>query len=86
MVILIENRPDRKMNGTRRDTIRPGCTVDIILKQDQQSGKVTRGIVQDILTNSPTHPHGIKVRLKDGRVGRVARIIGSDATGADHGE
>jgi uncharacterized repeat protein (TIGR03833 family) len=86
MVIPIEKRPDPRLNGIRRDTIRPGYTVDIILKQDQQSGKVSRGIVQDILTNSPTHPHGIKVRLKDGRVGRVAHIIGSDATGTDQEE
>lgn len=67
------------MSGTRRDAVRPGCTVDIILKEDQRGGKVTRGIVKDVLTNSPTHPHGIKVRLKDGRVGRVARIIGTEA-------
>jgi len=71
---------------TRRDAIRPGCVVDIILKEDQQSGKMTRGVVQDILTNSPVHPHGIKVRLKDGRVGRVAHIIGTDATGTDQEE
>lgn len=58
--------------------IQTGCTVDIILKEDQRSGKKTRGIVQEILTNSKTHPHGIKVRLKDGRVGRVAEIIKSD--------
>jgi uncharacterized repeat protein (TIGR03833 family) len=52
--------------------------VDIILKEDQRSGKKTRGIVQEILTNSKTHPHGIKVRLKDGRVGRIAEIVKSD--------
>lgn len=64
--------------GRERLAIQPGCTVDIILKEDQHSGKKTRGIVQDILTNSQTHPHGIKVRLKDGRVGRVAEIIKPD--------
>lgn len=62
------------MNGQRRADVRPGLTVDIVLKEDQRSGKRTRGIVKDILTNSPTHPHGIKVRLADGRVGRVKEI------------
>ncbi len=66
--------------GRNRLAIQPGCMVDIILKDDQRSGKKTRGIVQEILTNSQTHPHGIKVRLKDGRVGRVAEIITSDET------
>ncbi|GGF95342.1 YwbE family protein [Paenibacillus abyssi] len=65
------------MNGNNRASIRPGITVDIVLKQDQRSGKLTRGIVKDILTNSPTHPHGIKVRLQDGQVGRVKDIISS---------
>ena len=73
----MDKQPDIQANGTRRNTIRPGCTVDIILKEDQRSGKVTRGVVQDILTNSQTHPHGIKVRLRDGRIGRVACVIGS---------
>ena len=62
-------------NGQNRKDIRPGLTVDIVLKKDQPTGKLTRGIVKDILTNSPTHPHGIKVRLKDGQVGRVQAII-----------
>ena len=66
--------------GRNRLAIQPGCTVDIVLKEDQQSGKKTRGIVQEILTNSQTHIHGIKVRLKDGRVGRVAEIVKSDDT------
>jgi uncharacterized repeat protein (TIGR03833 family) len=61
--------------GRNRQAIQPGCVVDIILKEDQRSGKKTRGIVQDILTNSLTHPYGIKVRLKDGRVGRVVTIV-----------
>jgi uncharacterized repeat protein (TIGR03833 family) len=84
VLIFTDKSPDLRMNGTRRDAIYAGCTVDIILKQDQRSGKVTRGIVRDILTNSPTHPHGIKVRLKDGHVGRVVRIIGSDLPGTAH--
>jgi uncharacterized repeat protein (TIGR03833 family) len=60
---------------TNRSAIKPGIIVDIILKADQRTGKRTRGIVQEILTNSAFHPHGIKVRLKDGQVGRVAGII-----------
>lgn len=55
--------------------IHPGDTVDIVLKVDQPTGKLTRGTVKNILTNSPTHPRGIKVRLEDGRVGRVQKII-----------
>ena len=62
------------MDGTRRSDIRPGMTVLIVLKQDQTTGKLTKGIVKDILTSSPTHPHGIKVRLQDGKVGRVKQI------------
>ncbi|MBC7869489.1 MAG: YwbE family protein [Chitinophagaceae bacterium] len=61
-------------DGHNRRDIRPGIEVSIILKQDQRSGKLTRGIVKDILTNSSTHPHGIKVRLVDGQVGRVQKI------------
>ncbi|SDB99893.1 conserved hypothetical protein [Paenibacillus sp. UNCCL117] len=61
--------------GQLRSQIRPGLEVDIVLKQDQQTGKTTRGIVKDILTNSPTHPHGIKVKLRDGQVGRVKAIV-----------
>ncbi|MCP1125423.1 hypothetical protein CN326_00785 [Bacillus sp. AFS018417] len=63
------------MNGQKRTNISPGLEVDIVLKQDQRTGKLTRGIVKDILTNSPSHPHGIKVRLQDGQVGRVKNII-----------
>ncbi|MNN04894.1 hypothetical protein D3C81_1176340 [compost metagenome] len=63
------------MNGTIRKDIVPGLTVDIVLKKDQPTGRLTRGIVKDILTNSPTHPHGIKVRLQDGQVGRVKTIV-----------
>ena len=62
------------MDGTQRKAIRQGLEVEIVQKQDQRSGVLTRGIVQDILTNSPTHPHGIKVRLETGEVGRVKEI------------
>ncbi len=58
-----------------RKSIKPGYIVDIVQKQDQRNGKLTRGVVLEILTNSSFHPHGIKVRLKDGRVGRVKGII-----------
>ena len=63
------------MNGQNRNNITPGTEVYIVLKRNQRSGKRTRGIVKDILTNSSFHPHGIKVRLKDGQVGRVQEII-----------
>jgi uncharacterized repeat protein (TIGR03833 family) len=62
------------MSGTKRTDIRPGLKVSIVLKQDQRSGKLTDGVVKDILTKSPTHPHGIKVRLQSGEVGRVKVI------------
>ena len=61
-------------DGQNRKDIRPGIAVSIVLKQDQRTGKLTRGIVKDILTKSPNHPHGIKVRLMDGQVGRVQVI------------
>lgn len=63
------------MEGKRRDNISPGCKVAIVLKQDQKSGRLTEGVVKDILTNSAVHPHGIKVRLTDGRVGRVRKLL-----------
>jgi len=63
------------MNGTNRANIRPGTRVAIVQKQDQRSGKRTEGVVRDLLTKSPTHPHGIKVRLENGLVGRVKEII-----------
>lgn len=63
------------MNGQTRSSIKPGMTVLIVLKQDQPTGKLTKGIVKDILTNSPKHPHGIKVRLTSGQVGRVKEIV-----------
>ena len=62
------------MNGNQRTGIKPGMKVAIVLKADQRSGKLTEGVVKDILTNSPTHPHGIKVRLVSGQVGRVKEI------------
>jgi uncharacterized repeat protein (TIGR03833 family) len=63
------------MNGQNRAEIKLGAAVEIILKKDQGNGNHTRGIVKDILTNSTYHPHGIKVRLTDGQVGRVQNII-----------
>lgn len=63
------------MNGKDRKDIKPGATVEIVLKQDQRSGKRTRGVVKDILTKSPHHPHGIKVRLATGEVGRVQVVV-----------
>ena len=63
------------MSGSDRKDIKPGLRVDIVLKQDQQSGKTTRGVVKDVLTKSARHPHGIKVRLETGEVGRVKEIV-----------
>lgn len=63
------------MDGRERKNIRSGIRVAIVLKQDQRTGKLTEGVVRDILTNSPTHPHGIKVRLMSGDVGRVQEIF-----------
>ena len=60
--------------GTKRDDILPGLKVSIVLKQDQRTGRLTEGIVRDILTKSVTHPHGIKVRLENNLVGRVKTI------------
>jgi len=72
-------------SGNHRDTITIGLCVDIIQKADQRSGNLTRGRVKEILTNSLMHPHGIKVRLEDGRVGRVAAVIGSGKDGTGNG-
>ena len=66
------------MDGTRRSNIKPGMLVNIVLKEDQRSGELTEGVVKNILTNSPTHPHGIKVRLETGEVGRVKEILEED--------
>jgi len=63
------------MEGKNRSDIRPGLRVSIVLKKDQRTGKLTEGIVKDMLTNSPSHPHGIKVRLQTGEVGRVKEIL-----------
>lgn len=62
------------MDGTKRSDIKAGGEVSIVLKKDQRTGTLTDGIVKDILTKSPTHPHGIKVRLTDGQVGRVKKV------------
>ena len=62
------------MNGQQRKDVRPGLTVEIVLKQDQRTGRLTRGVVKDVLTKAPHHPHGIKVRLETGEVGRVKEI------------
>jgi uncharacterized repeat protein (TIGR03833 family) len=68
--IVVEN-----LSANSRSSIKPGLHVCIVLKQDQHSGKLTEGIVKDILTKSPRHPHGIKVRLVSGEVGRVKEIL-----------
>jgi uncharacterized repeat protein (TIGR03833 family) len=62
------------MDGSKRANIKIGANVSIVLKQDQHSGDLTEGVVAKILTNSPNHPHGIKVRLDDGQVGRVKQL------------
>ena len=69
------------MDGKSRRDIVPGSEVDIVLKKDQRTGKLTRGFVKDLLTRSARHPHGIKVRLTDGQVGRVKKIL-SAVTGS----
>ena len=61
-------------SGSIRSFIKPGMHVRIVLKKDQRSGALTEGVVKDILTNAPNHPHGIKVRLTDGQIGRVKEI------------
>ncbi|MBV6402146.1 MAG: hypothetical protein CNIPEHKO_02452 [Anaerolineales bacterium] len=63
------------MNGNTRTSLKVGMTVLVVQKQDQRTGKLTKGIVKDILTKSPNHPHGIKVRLQSGEVGRVKEIV-----------
>lgn len=68
------SRTDKNPGSSRRN-IRLGGTVDIVQKRDQRTGKLTRGVVKEILTKSPSHPHGIKVRLQTGQVGRVQAII-----------
>ena len=68
-------KSDNFMNGHNREDIKPGLKVSIVQKQHQGTGELTEGVVADILTNSPTHPHGIKVRLQSGEVGRVQEIF-----------
>ena len=63
------------MDGTKRNDIKPGIKVMVVQKHDQRSGKLTEGVVKKLLTNSPQHPHGIKVMLEDGTVGRVKQIL-----------
>ena len=63
------------MGGRERKDVRPGLTVDIVMKQDQRTGRLTRGVVKDVLTTSAHHPHGIKVRLETGEVGRVKEVV-----------
>jgi uncharacterized repeat protein (TIGR03833 family) len=70
---LIKDRISN-MDNIKRDSIKPGMRVSIVMKADQRHGKLTEGIVKDILTNSTVHPHGIKVRLESGQVGRVKEI------------
>lgn len=65
------------MDGGERKDVRPGLTVDIVMKQDQRTGRLTRGVVRDVLTKSSSHPHGIKVRLETGEVGRVKAVLGA---------
>jgi uncharacterized repeat protein (TIGR03833 family) len=67
------------MNGQQRKNIRPGVRVEIVLKKDQRTGKRTVGVVKDILTSSAQHPHGIKVRLEDGQIGRVQTVLPDEA-------
>ncbi|MGM0524224.1 MAG: YwbE family protein [Bacillota bacterium] len=66
------------MNGNSRSNIKPGIKVSVVQKQDQRTNKLTEGVVKDILTNSNNHPHGIKVRLTSGIVGRVKHILPSE--------
>ena len=65
-------------DGRNRSDVQPGMKVSIVLKQDQRTGRVTQGIVKELLTSSAFHPHGIKVRLMDGQVGRVKEIEPED--------
>ncbi len=63
------------MRGNKREDIKPGVSVRVVMKEDQRTGRLTEGVVKDILTKSPNHPHGIKVRLESGIVGRVKEIL-----------
>ncbi len=72
---MVHGGRERKMNGQNRSNIKIGSRVKIVLKADQRTGKLTEGVVKRLLTNSSSHPHGIKVMLEDGQVGRVQEII-----------
>jgi uncharacterized repeat protein (TIGR03833 family) len=63
------------MDGSESKNVRPGLRVDIVMKQDQRTERLTRGVIKDVLTKSPHHPHGIKVRLETGEVGRVKEVV-----------
>ena len=75
MWLVGEKETYEGMNGTNRNDIHPGLRVFIVLKKDQRSAKLTEGVVKNILTKSSVHPHGIKVRLQSGEVGRVKEIV-----------
>lgn len=66
------------MDGRERKDVRPGLRVAVVLKRDQRTGRLTRGVVRDVLTKSSYHPHGIKVRLETGEVGRVKEVVSGD--------
>ena len=72
------------MDGQQRKTIQPGARVRVVRKEDQRSGALTEGVVGRILTKSPTHPHGIKVMLEDGVVGRVKEVLTDEGEGTPH--
>ena len=74
-LIEVNRNEEWTMDGKNRENVKPGLKVAIVLKADQRSGVKTEGVVKDLLTNSKFHPHGIKVRLEDGQVGRVAEIL-----------
>jgi len=74
-LLFLNQKSNSPMNGTLRANITPGQRVAIVQKKDQRSGALTEGMVKDILTSAPTHPHGIKVRLDNGIVGRVKKIL-----------
>jgi uncharacterized repeat protein (TIGR03833 family) len=69
--------PGLNVNGNNRSAISPGMRVRVVRKEDQRTGALTEGVVRDLLTKSPQHPHGIKVRLASGVVGRVKEILGA---------
>ena len=69
------------MSGRNRSNIKAGTLVQVVQKQDQHTGKLTEGVVKDILTKSSTHPHGIKVRLTSGVVGRVKKVFSEESAG-----